>query len=98
MGYDTLILSDLLHFDTSHSLLLDAVCTLLAPRHAQDETILSEGGSRARNAIPQIHLAAGRYTPPAVCADFLRLGENRGFKWTEIPLHDADFNIVSSSI
>lgn len=89
LGYDTLILSDLLHFDASHELLLDSVCALLSPKPL---------GGHSQSITPQVHLAAGRYTPPSVCADFLHLGEARGFKWTEIALHDADSALVRLSV
>ena len=87
-GYDTLILSDLLHFDSSHTHILNSVCALLSPKPSTTTKPHSTPN-------PQIHVAAGRYTPPLVCTEFLNLGITRGFKWTEVILHDTDTNSVS---
>lgn len=60
-GFDTVILSDLLHFDASHDVLLASLTTLL--RRAPD--------ARA-------YVAAGRYTAPAHCAQFVRMAAEAG--------------------
>ena len=60
-GFDVVILSDLLHFDASHDVLLASLTALL--RRAPD--------ARA-------YVAAGRYTAPAHCAQFVRMAAEAG--------------------
>ena len=63
-GYDIVILSDLLHFDASHGVLLSALTSLLR-----------------KSAGARTYVAAGKYTPAAVCEQFLRQGEQLGLAW-----------------
>ncbi|KAI0346398.1 hypothetical protein BDW22DRAFT_1405258 [Trametopsis cervina] len=65
-AFDVVILSDLLHFDASHDVLLDSLTALLA-----------------RTSSARTYVAAGKYTPEAVCARFLELGVERGLEWEE---------------
>ena len=66
VGYDIVILSDLLHFSTSHDALLLSLTSLLA-----------------KNRTSRAYVAAGNYTPPSICENFLREGEKRGITWQE---------------
>lgn len=63
-GYDIVIMSDLLHFDSSHDVLVLALTSLLAK------------SSQAR-----VYVAAGNYTAPHVCDNFLNLGTHAGLIW-----------------
>ncbi|EPQ52061.1 hypothetical protein GLOTRDRAFT_132185 [Gloeophyllum trabeum ATCC 11539] len=65
-GYDIVILSDLLHFDASHSELLASLISLLL-----------------RSPTARTYVAAGKYTPPKVCDNFLRAAEREGLLWEE---------------
>ena len=65
-GYDVVILSDLLHFDASHDVLLWSLAALLK-----------------KTADARTYVAAGKYTPGAVCERFLREGEKLGLVWEE---------------
>ncbi|KAK7044843.1 hypothetical protein R3P38DRAFT_2609143 [Favolaschia claudopus] len=66
-GYDVVILSDLLHFHSSHEVLVSSVDALLA-----------------RSQDARIHVAAGTYTKPDVCDNFLRLSAKAGFVFEEV--------------
>lgn len=66
VGYDIVILSDLLHFSTSHDALLLSLTSLLA-----------------KNRTSRAYVAAGNYTPPSICENFLREGERLGIIWKE---------------
>ncbi|KAJ7108705.1 hypothetical protein C8R44DRAFT_714024 [Mycena epipterygia] len=72
-GYDVVILSDLLHFHSSHAVLILSVDALLA--HSM--------GAR-------VHVAAGNYTKPDVCDNFLRLSAEAGFIFEETLLTDGE--------
>lgn len=61
-----MILSDLLHFHTSHDVLISSVTLLL---------------SKTRTS--RVHVAAGTYTRPHVCADFIRKAEIAGLAFVE---------------
>ncbi|KAF7326019.1 hypothetical protein MKEN_00452800 [Mycena kentingensis (nom. inval.)] len=63
--YDLVILSDLLHFHSSHGVLISSADALLA-------------------ADGHIHVAAGFYTKPHVCDNFLRLATEAGFAFDEV--------------
>ncbi|KAJ7061004.1 hypothetical protein C8F01DRAFT_1141555 [Mycena amicta] len=63
--YDLVILSDLLHFHSSHAALISSVDALLAPDGC-------------------VHVAAGYYTKPYVCDDFLRLAAETGLVFDEV--------------
>ncbi|KAF8556830.1 hypothetical protein OG21DRAFT_1506039 [Imleria badia] len=65
-GYDIVIMSDLLHFDSSHGVLVLALTSLLAD------------SSQAR-----VYVAAGNYTAPHVCDNFLNLGTRAGLIWEQ---------------
>ncbi|KAF9225717.1 hypothetical protein BS17DRAFT_750064 [Gyrodon lividus] len=65
-GYDIVIMSDLLHFDASHDVLLLALKSLLA-----------------KSPQARVYVAAGNYTTPHVCDNFLNLGLNAGLIWEE---------------
>jgi hypothetical protein len=65
-GFDIVIMSDLLHFDTSHDLLLLSLKSLLS-----------------KAATSRAYVAAGNYTRPNVCDNFLREGERLGILWEE---------------
>ena len=65
-GYDIVILSDLLHFHTSHGALIASLTSLMAKSPA----------SRA-------YIAAGNYTSPHVCDNFLREGNRAGLTFEE---------------
>ncbi|EIW81331.1 hypothetical protein CONPUDRAFT_153884 [Coniophora puteana RWD-64-598 SS2] len=60
-AYDVVILSDLLHFDASHDVLIRSLSSLLS--HA----------SSAR-----AYIAAGKYTKPEVCHNFVRAAKEAG--------------------
>ncbi|KAJ7468060.1 hypothetical protein FB451DRAFT_1352434 [Mycena latifolia] len=53
-GYDLVVLSDLLHFHSSHAVLISSVEALLA-----------------HSPAARVHVAAGNYTKPDVCDNFL---------------------------
>ncbi|KAF7360183.1 hypothetical protein MVEN_00746900 [Mycena venus] len=81
-GYDMVILSDLLHFHSSHAVLVSSINALLGP---------------SPNA--RIHVAAGNYTKPEVCDNFLRLAVQAGFIFDEIlPLDDERDWLGSSTV
>ncbi|KAF7316112.1 hypothetical protein MIND_00129300 [Mycena indigotica] len=63
--YDMIILSDLLHFHSSHAMLISSVVALLA----------TDGC---------VHVAAGYYTKPHVCENFLRLAAESGLDFDEV--------------
>lgn len=65
-GYDIVVLSDLLHFHSSHSVLIKSLTALL---------------SRVRTS--RVYVAAGNYTRPDICDNFLRQGEHSGLIWEE---------------
>lgn len=65
-GFDVVVLSDLLHFDASHDVLLAALTSLLRP-----------------SPDARTYVAAGKYTPAAVCTRFLHAGEALGLVWEE---------------
>ncbi|KIP07265.1 hypothetical protein PHLGIDRAFT_105839, partial [Phlebiopsis gigantea 11061_1 CR5-6] len=65
-GFDAVVLSDLLHFDASHGVLLASLTTLLR-----------------KTSTARAYVAAGKYTPAAVCEHFLREGEQAGLAWEE---------------
>jgi len=65
-GYDIVIMSDLLHFDSSHEVLIRALTSLLA-----------------KSSHARVYVAAGNYTAPHVCDNFLKLGINAGLVWEE---------------
>ncbi|KIJ62180.1 hypothetical protein HYDPIDRAFT_115051 [Hydnomerulius pinastri MD-312] len=65
-GYDMVIMSDLLHFRTSHDVLVLALKTLLA-----------------KSPKARVYVAAGKYTAPHVCDNFLILGSSAGLIWEE---------------
>jgi len=60
------ILSDLLHFHSSHPVLVKSLTALLS-----------------RDSSARTYVAAGNYTRPDICANFLRLGEQSGLVWEE---------------
>ena len=60
MGYDIVILSDLLHFYTSHDALVFSLSNLLS-----------------KTTAARVYIAAGTYTPPHVCDNFVRLARER---------------------
>ncbi|KAJ7665974.1 hypothetical protein DFH06DRAFT_1185513 [Mycena polygramma] len=72
-GYDIVILSDLLHFHSSHAVLVSSMDALLA--HSKEA---------------RIHVAAGNYTKPDVCDNFLRLSLEGGFIFDEITPSDEE--------
>ncbi|KAG9005495.1 hypothetical protein FRB94_001500 [Tulasnella sp. JGI-2019a] len=63
-GYDIVILSDLLHFRSSH-----------------DDLIMSMTALLGKEASARAYIAAGKYTPPEVCQNFLQEAERLGIKW-----------------
>lgn len=65
-GYDIVILSDLLHFHSSHSVLVKSLTALLS-----------------RIPTSRAYVAAGNYTRPDICDNFLRQGEHSGLIWEE---------------
>lgn len=65
-GYDIVIMSDLLHFDSSHEVLVLALSSLLA-----------------KSFQARVYVAAGNYTTPHVCDNFLNLGTHAGLIWEE---------------
>ncbi|CAK5274722.1 unnamed protein product [Mycena citricolor] len=66
-GYDVVILSDLLHFNASHAVLISSTQVLLA-----------------HNPDARVHVAAGKYTKPEVCDNFLALSARAGFAFEEV--------------
>ncbi|KAJ7100018.1 hypothetical protein B0H15DRAFT_818392 [Mycena belliarum] len=66
-GYDLVILSDLLHFHSSHDVLISSTDALLA-----------------RSPDARVYVAAGDYTKPDVCDNFLLLGTQAGFTFDEV--------------
>jgi EEF1A N-terminal glycine/lysine methyltransferase len=66
-GYDIVFLSDLLHFHSSHHSLVKSLISLL------DKI---SPNSRA-------YVAAGKYTPPHVCDNFLSIAKQAGISFTE---------------
>ncbi|KAJ7269635.1 hypothetical protein C8J57DRAFT_1322580 [Mycena rebaudengoi] len=72
-GYDLIILSDLLHFHSSHPALVSSVGALLA--HTPDA---------------RVHVAAGSYTKPEICENFLLLATEAGFVFREVPHTDGE--------
>ncbi|KAJ7032000.1 hypothetical protein C8F04DRAFT_1108868 [Mycena alexandri] len=79
-GYDLVILSDLLHFHSSHPVL-----------------IASAGALLARSPDARVHVAAGNYTKPDVCDDFLRLSLQAGFVFDEILPSDEEREWMGTS-
>ncbi|KAJ7634619.1 hypothetical protein FB45DRAFT_909374 [Roridomyces roridus] len=65
-GYDLVILSDLLHFHSSHEVLVSSMAALFA--HSPDA---------------RVHVAAGKYTKPDVCNNFLGLSARAGIIFEE---------------
>ncbi|KAF8437986.1 hypothetical protein L210DRAFT_3622052 [Boletus edulis BED1] len=65
-GYDIVIMSDLLHFDSSHEVLMLALSSLLA-----------------KSSQTRVYVAAGNYTAPHVCDNFINLGTHAGLIWEE---------------
>ena len=65
-GFDVVIMSDLLHFDSSHDVLLLSLKSLLS-----------------KTTTSRVYVAAGNYTQPTVCDNFLREGERIGIIWEE---------------
>ncbi|KAF8137600.1 hypothetical protein EV363DRAFT_1254500 [Boletus edulis] len=65
-GYDIVIMSDLLHFDSSHGVLMLALSSLLA-----------------KSSQTRVYVAAGNYTAPHVCDNFINLGTHAGLIWEE---------------
>lgn len=63
-GYDVVIMSDLLHFHSSHDALIYSLSSLLA-----------------KKASARVYVAAGTYTPRAVCQNFLDMGSHIGLVW-----------------
>ncbi|KAJ7741957.1 hypothetical protein DFH07DRAFT_49253 [Mycena maculata] len=72
-GYDLVVLSDLLHFHSSHGVLISSVDALLA-----------------RSPDARIHVAAGNYTKPEVCDNFLSLAAEAGFTFDELLPADGE--------
>ncbi|KIY68142.1 hypothetical protein CYLTODRAFT_421903 [Cylindrobasidium torrendii FP15055 ss-10] len=72
-GYDIVVLSDLLHFDTSHHVLVDSIQKLLA---------------RSPDAVA--YIAAGKYTLPPVCEQFVQIAKGAGFQISEVEASHAD--------
>ncbi|KAG7448471.1 uncharacterized protein BT62DRAFT_1056156 [Guyanagaster necrorhizus] len=66
MGYDVVILSDLLHFNSSHNLLIASLKSLLR-----------------KSADSRVYIAAGRYTSPDVCDNFMKIASCEGFSINE---------------
>ncbi|KAG8907124.1 hypothetical protein FRB99_005232 [Tulasnella sp. 403] len=65
-GYDVLILSDLLHFRSSHDDLVNSISKL---------------SQRAPSS--RIYVAAGKYTHPEVCKNFLHQTRQSGIEWIQ---------------
>lgn len=61
MGYDVVILSDLLHFHSSHNVLIASLKSLLR-----------------KTADSRVYIAAGRYTSPNVCDNFMEIANSEG--------------------
>ncbi|KAK0238034.1 hypothetical protein EDD85DRAFT_832713 [Armillaria nabsnona] len=61
MGYDIVILSDLLHFHSSHNVLITSLKSLLR-----------------KTADSRVYIAAGRYTSPNVCDNFMKIANSEG--------------------
>ncbi|KAK0480647.1 hypothetical protein IW261DRAFT_1473716 [Armillaria novae-zelandiae] len=61
MGYDVVILSDLLHFHSSHNVLIASLKSLLQ-----------------KTAESRVYIAAGRYTSPSVCDNFMKIANSEG--------------------
>ena len=61
MGYDAVIMSDLLHFDRSHDVLARSLASLLR-----------------RDAAARAYVAAGKYTKPHVCDNFVQEARRLG--------------------
>ncbi|KAG7091957.1 hypothetical protein E1B28_008346 [Marasmius oreades] len=66
-GFDIVILSDLLHFNSSHNALVKSLSLLL---------------SKSSHSVA--YIAAGKYTYPHVCENFIRLGRDAGFVIEEL--------------
>ncbi|KAJ7185792.1 hypothetical protein C8R46DRAFT_937426 [Mycena filopes] len=79
-GYDLVILSDLLHFHSSHDVLISSADALLA-----------------RSDAARVHVAAGNYTKPDVCDNFLRLASQAGFIFDEILPTDEEREWLGTS-
>ena len=54
-GFDVVVMSDLLHFDQSHDVLIQSLTLLLC-----------------KNSSARAYVAAGKYTQPHVCDNFVR--------------------------
>ncbi|KAF9256612.1 hypothetical protein L218DRAFT_881357, partial [Marasmius fiardii PR-910] len=67
-GFDIVILSDLLHFHSSHDVLVKSLSLLL-----------SKSSPKAK-----AYIAAGKYTQPHVCDNFVKLAREAGFVIEEI--------------
>ncbi|KAI6043999.1 hypothetical protein EDC04DRAFT_501260 [Pisolithus marmoratus] len=63
-GYDVVIMSDLLHFHSSHDALIHSLSSLLA-----------------KTPSARVYVAAGKYTTPSVCQNFLDIGSRIGLVW-----------------
>ncbi|OCH89224.1 hypothetical protein OBBRIDRAFT_34465 [Obba rivulosa] len=72
-GFDVVILSDLLHFDQSHDVLLASLVFLLR-----------------RDATARVYVAAGKYTLPHHCENFVRQAERLGVELEEAEV-DGDW-------
>ncbi|KAJ7649316.1 hypothetical protein B0H17DRAFT_1102255 [Mycena rosella] len=79
-GYDLVVLSDLLHFHSSHPVLISSAEALLA-----------------RVPAARVHVAAGNYTKPDVCDNFLRLASEAGFVFEEVLFIEGEREWLGSS-
>ncbi|KAI0720805.1 hypothetical protein C8T65DRAFT_632865 [Cerioporus squamosus] len=65
-GFDVVIMSDLLHFDRSHDVLIQSLTSLLR-----------------KDASARAYVAAGKYTQPHVCDNFVREARRAGISLEE---------------
>ncbi|KAH7100100.1 hypothetical protein BKA62DRAFT_620533 [Auriculariales sp. MPI-PUGE-AT-0066] len=82
-GFDVIILSDLLHFASSHDELLDSVVALL--RRTPNSSSPSSDHRKNTIVTPTVYVACGTYTPADVCRRFVAGATARGLRLDEQP-------------
>jgi nicotinamide N-methyltransferase len=84
-GYNIVILSDLLHFHSSHDVLVSFIDALLA-RSPDARVHVAVSIRQFSWQLPDqfAHSQAGNYTKPQVCDNFLQLSVRAGFAFDEI--------------
>lgn len=80
-----MILSDLLHFDSFHDILLASVTSLLAQtRTSHLHVAVSLFIPFCTHSLPSTRSQAGNYTPPHVCDTFLSKAKQQGLTFKEV--------------